>query len=199
MNKEKISKLLEELLEELKGLTSEEDTNKTFLELSCCDIENADEVKNYPNLKTLWLNNNPKLEDIFALSLLTNLQVLHLYNNIKLEDIKALSGLINLQILSLDSNPKLEDISTLSGLINLQTLDLYNIPNLADISALSGLTNLQTLVLFDNPKLVDISALEHLDNLTFVNLKYTGINKEDLDTKRILEKLEKQCIEGFYI
>ena len=78
-------------------------------------------LEEYPNLATIWLNNNC-ISEIQGLNSLKNLICLNLNNNI-IGEICNLHGLDNLQVLNLAHN-RIERISGLSPLKKLTTLNV---------------------------------------------------------------------------
>ncbi len=88
-------------------------------------IENLEE---YCNLKTLWLENNC-LQRIEGIHMLSHLNSIFLQNNF-LKDIQGLDSLSQLRVLKLQNN-QINKISGLDKLTNLQNLDVSN-NNLSD-------------------------------------------------------------------
>ena len=100
-------------------------------------------------------------ENLDALKNLTALQILDLGGCPALQNVDALKGLTALQSLSLSYCPALQNVDALKGLTGLQKLDLLNCDALQNVDALKGLTTLQSLDLSDCDK-IPAAALREL-------------------------------------
>lgn len=99
------------------------------------------ELDEYVNVKTLWLNNN-SITTISGLSTLVNLSTLYLQDNL-IDTIEGLDGLSSLETLILSNNY----ISTISGLSNLKNLTSIELDHnqIRNFRSLEGLTECPSL------------------------------------------------------
>lgn len=109
--------------------------------LSLKGFRRISSLEHYPNLATIWLNNNC-ISQIEGLDSLKNLLCLNLNNN-SISVIENLEGLPQLQVLNLAHN-KIDRISGLSPLKNLHT---FNISEnfLTDVASIQGLSECPTI------------------------------------------------------
>lgn len=140
-------------------------------------IENLEE---YTNLKTLWLDNNC-LRRIENISHLTKLICLFLQNNM-LEEITGLEPLTNLQILNLSHNKitKLKGLETLTSLTNLD-ISFNHLSTVDTISHLAEIPSLTNIDLSNNYLEYHVDFLEtfqKLPNLACLYMRNTAIVRE---------------------
>jgi len=119
-----------------------------------------------------------KVKDLSPLEDLTKLESLSLLNNRQVEDISPLANLTNLNDLTLDLT-QVKDISPLANLTNLNELTLLRYSQVEDFSPLKDLPNLTQLTLWGS-RLTDFSTLNVLQNLSELELRWTQVNKEEV-------------------
>ena len=133
--------------------------------LSYLPVDNLNELSSLTTFNgSLYITNNPQLQDISAFGQITEVQDLYL---LECPNLSSLSGLGNIQTvnetLRIGLMDQLVDTSIFSNLTYVKNLDIYENSNL---QSLSGLENLQvidqTLHLLTNPLLADIESLNNV-------------------------------------
>ncbi|MCP4134646.1 MAG: leucine-rich repeat domain-containing protein [bacterium] len=154
-------------------------------------------IQELSQLETLIFDSNGyKPETLDELKIFPRLRGLMLDNCKHITDFSALASLPNLRRLSLDDAKKIKDLSTLSGLTKLEALVLMDTDSLEDISHISKLRNLKSL-------LIDIRSVKDLTPLMKLKkLKLLLIDKKDLKKRRekfdMIQKALPNCkIIGF--
>jgi len=148
------------------------------------ELERIDQLTNFSQLETLFLQNCDVLEDLEPLGNLTNLRDLDL--NLKSNSnelcFTPLGRLKKLRSLNLQSD-QVEHIEWVSFLHNLQELNLYSCVNLSKLDGLAKVTNLAFLNLSCCSKIENLDELSSLSKIREIYLS----NCEGL-----------VCIEGLY-
>lgn len=155
-------------------------------ELIISDISNSNgfdlsHISGLSQLTKLQLSNIRNLRQVDSLAGLTNLTHLEMVSN-NLSSVAFLAKLTKLEELSLENNERISDISHLNQLSNLQTLNLSGLRNLSELSPLKGLTSLTSLNLRnvdDYRSTIDGSILAELSQLTYLDIRYTGVQDWD--------------------
>lgn len=165
-------------------------------DISESNLTNLDFVtkENFPNLRYIWVNDNPIEKLPASLSEFTELWGLDV-SGCKLTELPDLSGLVNLETLNAYENQltTLPDLSTLTKLENLQVPD----NQLTTLPDLSALTNLKSLNVSYNQltALPDISGLTNLDDLNVGHNQLTtlpdltALTKLDTEVYKLAENL----------
>lgn len=147
-------------------------------------IKNIDDLKWFPNLKTLLIGYN-EISDISVVSKLTKLESLQLpFNHI--QSIEAIGDLKNLKAVEVMGN-QIKDISILKQLPKIETLFLQE-NQIDDINVLKENTNIKVLYL-DGNNLTDISILNKFKNLSNLGLGHNHIR--DISALRELINLKQ--------
>jgi hypothetical protein len=148
------------------------------------EFTTLDDLKKFPNLRKLYLN-ECRVENNEALGELEGLEQLNLdkYAIDSLDVLERLTALTDLTVSGVD----LRSLQPLTGMTEMKNLWLSS-DNITDIDDLSGLVNLEELVLYGN-QIEDISSLRNLKKLTKLNLDENLI--EDVEPLADLTNLKE--------
>ena len=149
-----------------------------YVDLSRCGLTDIGFLGNCTLIKTLYLNDNPSLQELGELpennkGALINLSLSR--TGIEAQTLQALAPCTQLKTLFVSGIP-LEDLSFVSGMVNLSSLTAENC-GITDISALSGLKNLEIVRLAFN-NIEDITPLEG-------SMDHSGLQTVDLSFNRL--------------
>lgn len=119
-------------------------------------------------------------EDMYPmLKYCTKLRALDL-GHCDLRDISLIGELEQLEVLILADNPNLVDASPIGNLENLIYMELFQCDKIEDYSFLNKLSKMKDLNLCYDP-IPNLDFLENMPDISFLMVKYTGIDKEEIE------------------
>jgi murein DD-endopeptidase MepM/ murein hydrolase activator NlpD len=168
----------------------------SWLRIEGDDITNLDALNSITNIKSsLWIQNNPNLENIDGLSKIDSIAVgqfsaqLKITNNPKLKNLEGLQGLIETSSIEIFSNENLVNIYGLRNVsLGLRKIHITGNDNLNSLFGLHNISKVSGAILITENK--NLKTLKGLENLKSINSKFWIIENIALENLNALSNLE---------
>ena len=186
------------------GVTITDKMCESITELECSKVHltTLADLKMFPNLTKLYVDNLGYELELKGINKVTNLTSLTL-KNCGLSEVDRIAELTKLEYLDISGRKNVIDYSTLSALSNLKYLDIsgdgYNKFSLVDGSFINSLTNLEELNIYHvSIDKYSFVKLKNLRSLTIGNCHADNVLKQLCDSGGItsLEKFDLYDSEG---
>ena len=190
-------------LTSLIGLQNLENVNNN-LSISGEGLQNFDDLTNLQSIGgSLYLQNNPEIQNISAFNKIESLTDLYIVN---LPNLENFWGLHNLKTVSgtlrIGFNPEITSLSFIKNIISVGYLDIYENENLETLQGIESLQYIEERLFIDsNPNLTIIKALDYMEFPSGINevVIINNISLQICDTDFICSILDDTNVsKGFF-